>query len=199
MKEDAFTLIELLIVVAIIGILAAIAVPNFMNASVRAKVARVESDLKALTTAQQIYRLDWGRFTPCADKGVIYGNRQRRLIGLTTPYAYISSLPIDPFSAQSKPVSADLAQEREIIMNPPYAYLDGYTFRESGGWPGTSAGAWNVFFAKHFIGNGYNAWLSSRGPAGIAELTDSEDNPEPVSYAPSNGIVSVGYIQRSEK
>ena len=64
MKQDrlGFTLIELLIVVAIIGILAAIAVPNFMNAQIRAKVARSYSEMRTYKMAQQQYFMDHGDF-----------------------------------------------------------------------------------------------------------------------------------------
>lgn len=57
-SPHAFTLIELLIVVAIIGILAAIAVPNFLNAQIRAGVTRVKADFRTIMTALETYRLD---------------------------------------------------------------------------------------------------------------------------------------------
>ncbi len=89
--RSAFTLIELLIVVAIIGILAAIAVPNFLNAQVRAKVARVYSDIRAQGTALEQYRLDNNHYPPSSQ---FYP----RLLRLTTPMAYMSTLPYDIFA-----------------------------------------------------------------------------------------------------
>ncbi|HUT25205.1 MAG TPA: prepilin-type N-terminal cleavage/methylation domain-containing protein, partial [Sumerlaeia bacterium] len=57
-RESAFTLIELLIVVAIIAILAAIAVPNFLEAQTRSKIATVYSDFRTLKTGMEAYRVD---------------------------------------------------------------------------------------------------------------------------------------------
>ncbi len=58
MDMKAFTLIELLIVVAIIGILAAIAVPNFLGAQIRAKVAHSLSELRTYQNVQKLYLMD---------------------------------------------------------------------------------------------------------------------------------------------
>ncbi|HEY6929151.1 MAG TPA: prepilin-type N-terminal cleavage/methylation domain-containing protein [Thermoanaerobaculia bacterium] len=57
-KESGFTLIELLIVIAIIGILAAIAIPNLLNAVQRGKQKRTMSDMRSLATAVEAYAVD---------------------------------------------------------------------------------------------------------------------------------------------
>ncbi len=90
-----FTLIELLIVVAIIGILAAIAVPNFLNAQLRAKVSRAMADERSIASALEMYRTDNNTYPEGRANYAIFG-----LDRLTSPVSYMGSLPLDPFAQE---------------------------------------------------------------------------------------------------
>jgi len=61
--DRGFTLIELLIVVVIIGILAAIAIPKFTSSRDKAFLASMKTDLRNLTTLQDIYHSTWYTFS----------------------------------------------------------------------------------------------------------------------------------------
>jgi prepilin-type N-terminal cleavage/methylation domain-containing protein len=121
MRTRGFTLIELLIVVLIIAILAAIAVPNFLEFQTRAKVSRVKSDQRSLATAVEAYYVDNneypamginndsanGKFTGtrARDRMVTFrirtpfGGSETFLHTLTTPVSYVTSLFSDPFAS----------------------------------------------------------------------------------------------------
>jgi len=61
-RESGFSLIELLIAMAIIGILAAIAIPNLLTAVQRGKQKRTMSDMRALATAIEAYAVDQNQY-----------------------------------------------------------------------------------------------------------------------------------------
>jgi len=112
----AFTLIELLIVVAIIAILAAIAVPNFLEAQTRAKISRCKADFNSIATAMESYVIDAGQY-PVGTMGDTFWNQFR----LTTPVAYMNSVTFK-----------DTFQPRDpSISNPNSSYLY-YSYRSPG-------------------------------------------------------------------
>jgi len=185
-----FTLIELLIVVAIIAILALIAVPNFLEAQTRAKVARAMSDLRTLHVAINSYYVDWNdclrdandHDTPPDLRGLTFyrenpgvqpdllflGDRNwmasfytfRQFRPLTTPVAYITLRPVDSFS-RVVPFGMDT---REI--NNSIAY-------------------WAILCSGPDLDDG--DWYRGYSP-----------NNRAVKYDPTNGTVSSGDIWRGE-
>ena len=187
MKKQAFTLIELLI-----------AVPNFLEAQVRAKVSRAHADLRTMATAIESYTVDWGRpplggpeltDADChADpyprsSGMTWATRdiyaQSRL---TTPVAYISTHLKDGF------------YDKKTDKDGRHGYVyHGYCCQDPD---------FNKACQRNF-GNGYMWAMMSRGPtgaggAGVHSILDRANGVNNV-YDSSNGTISHGSIVRTNK
>lgn len=188
--KKAFTLIELLIVVAIIAILAAIAVPNFLEAQTRSKIARVNSDMRTIATAIESYTVDNQRAPIGWTEGVSRGfwpdddlkTAAFRL--LTTPLPYLTDIPLDPFAVTAG------GQRLPTGQGPRYLY-ENFEYPPLRDWNG------DVYR------RGYTWMIRSVGPSMVqpalypSQFLGSED--VRYVYDPTNGTTSVGWILRTNK
>jgi prepilin-type N-terminal cleavage/methylation domain-containing protein len=174
--HKGFSLIELLITVGIISILAAIAVPNFLEAQTRSKVSRVKADLQTIATALEAYHVDGNRYPPWMASGADINPTSKRLHPLSTPVAYITTVPVkDPFQDKIVPTMYDT-----------YDYVDAESFAQIGDPEPSyrSRGAeWRICSAGPDCVNTFG------GPSYLTPL----DNPG-YDYDPTNGTISKGDI-----
>jgi type II secretion system protein G len=174
MRSSAFTLIELLIVVAIIAILAGIAVPNLLEAQTRAKVSRVRADLRTIATGLEAYRVDENRYPPSTLIPLF-----RRLVPLTTPIQYIVSVPLDVFQTQDTGAG-------------PWRRRGNYAY---GAMPIANESRWALASdGPDLRGNHHNIRFYPGHSPDIWENPDSGF--DFVRYDPTNGTISAGDIWR---
>lgn len=95
-RQHGFSLIEIMVVVVIIGILAALIVPRLMDRPDQARVVAARQDIAALMQALKLYRLDNGRY-PSTEQGLqaLVAPPQSSGAMPTTPY--LDRLPNDPW------------------------------------------------------------------------------------------------------
>ena len=137
--QTGFTLIEVMVVVVIIAILAAIVVPRIMHRPDQAKIVKEKQDVMEIETAMNLYKLDNG-FYPSTEQGI------KALVTKPSsdpapenwaPGGYIKQLPMDPWG---RPYH---------YLNPgQHGDVDIFTYGEAGkpGGKGVSAtiGNWNA-------------------------------------------------------
>lgn len=116
--QRGFTLIEIMVVVVIIGVLGAIVVPQFMSRPDQAKVTAARTDIQAISTALEMYRLDTFNY-PSTQQGLealVTRPTGTPLARSWNPQGYLKSLPVDPWGT-------------------PYQYLN----------PGTHSAGYDLF------------------------------------------------------
>lgn len=85
-SNKGFTLIELMIVVAIIGILAAIAIPNFLRFQLKSKSSEGKVNIAAIRTAEEGYFAEYGTYIAAAVAPVAWANRSQK-----TPFVEVAA------------------------------------------------------------------------------------------------------------
>lgn len=99
MEQKGFSLIELLVVITILGILAAIGLTSYRTANMKARDSRRQADIQQMRSALEMWRTDCGEYPNSGWSGLMSGNHVCPLSGGTVSFVdtYLGGRPlIDP-------------------------------------------------------------------------------------------------------
>ncbi len=189
-NTKGFSLIELLIVIAIISIITAIVVPNLMSANIRAKVSGVKADMGSVAIALEDYKIDYGEYP-----------KDSRFSRSTSYASDIIAQSNQVFDGKNGSDDGNDAIGLGYLVYPKTGFEPTYLKRIAGdpfndggeeAWNGTS-GAHN----HHYLY--YTGEWSANGPV---DCTSSDDSPQYwalVSYGPDQDkdITSYFYAKKA--
>ncbi len=146
-KNKGFTLVEILIVVIILGILAAIVIPQFTEASNDARVSALMSDLQTVRSQIELYKVQHKDNYPGTVSGTwTIGNFVSHLTGKTDADGasggslgpYLQKFPTNPFNNQSAVADATGASDPNAVISGDYGW-----------WFNSTTGSFGVNYAGY--------------------------------------------------
>ncbi len=113
--RNGFTVIELLVITAMILILFSVSMPSLLEAQVRDKVAKARADIRMIAFAMEEYYRDYKVYPAESESDATHrGRTSRGLFWLTSPIRYLENTPKDPFG-----------EKISILLKAPYFFETG--------------------------------------------------------------------------
>lgn len=128
MRERGFSLLELIVVMAVLGILVVYALPAYQDATLRAKEAVLKEDLQAMREALEEHMTDKGNYPEALDDLVAEG--------------YLRQIPVDPITGSADTWEVEHAPWNMVEQGQPAGIWDVHSGAEGEGLNGTPYAEW---------------------------------------------------------